>query len=88
MLANVIPTWAGICFQREGENGGDLVCMGARVKYPHLVWLPDFPCSVCILFLILFPLLPFSFVCLYQVYHYVLMHIKSLLAMRILYSLF
>lgn len=41
-------------------------CEHEETWYPHLVWLSSFLCSGCILFFILFPLLPFSFVCLYH----------------------
>lgn len=95
MLPIKIPTCASICFQKEGEDGGELVCMGVGVNMRrrgiHILF--GFPVSSaqgvsCSSFCFLCCLFHLFVYIIYQVHHYVLKHIKSLLAMRILYSLF
>lgn len=61
MLANVIPTWLA---SKERVKMVGTWCVWEQEQSIHILF--GFPCSVCILFLILFPLLPFSFVCLYH----------------------
>lgn len=95
MIAVIIPTCAGICFQEEGESIGELVCVGARVKIRRwgthiLVGFPISPAQgvSCFSFSCLCCLFHVFVYILYQVYHYVPVHIKSLLAVCIFYSLF